>query len=147
MKERPTLRHSFLGPADELNYLSDWIRYFDLHKQMEHPNKAIVLRRFEGLLRDSGIDDGSIMLQDHWALFHEVQGDAQKAILHRKREIELIQELFAIQGPVGPINSEYLRQTIKSLIEDYARVGEQENTVQIARWLKELNEKRDSHLL
>jgi hypothetical protein len=133
---KPSSRNVFLGAADELNYLSDVIKYFSLEEGVGSEEAQEALGRFEKLLKESGVDNGSIILQDHWALLYEVRADLRAAVTHRKREIELIDELMAIGGPVDPINHEFLRSTIRRLCDDYALMGEQENVSRLLSRLR-----------
>jgi hypothetical protein len=134
---RPPLRTNFLGRADELNYLSDLVRCLARETDDDINERSLTLARFEELLGESGVDDGSIILQDHWALFYEAQGDLGNAAQARAREIELIDNLFSIGGPVGPITSEYLRAAIKSLIACFSQLGELQKASQLTRRLQE----------
>jgi hypothetical protein len=126
-------RTDFLNRADELNYVSDMVRYVASRKQLNSEVAVRFLEKFERLLKESGKDDGSIILQDHWSLFHEVRGDYRKAIPHREREIALIEQLFEIGGPVGPINKDFLSKTIQTLAQDYLAEGEQDKAHEVLR--------------
>jgi hypothetical protein len=132
--------HDFLNDADELNYLSDKIQS---HSKTEHECPAemgLVLCCFHEILARVGLDDGSIILQDHWALLHEVEGRTKQAIEHREREIERIEHLFSIGGPVGPINQQFLIQTLHTLHQNYVRVGDFEKADAILRRIESLRE-------
>lgn len=129
--KRPGKRHKFNNIKDELNYLSDIVRY---HHAMGDRNRANrCLPRMKELLAVAGADDGSIILQDHWAVFHEASGNLSEAISCREREISLIRCLFQIGGPVPPIDHEFLRDVTGILARDYALAGETEK-------LKKLND-------
>lgn len=138
MMTRPKVRSDFLNVADELNYLSDMIRYFVCKENSDSKEAATFLQRFGELLKRSGSDDGSIILQDHWALYQETLGDIPNAIRCREREIELIERLFAIGGPVDPINRAFLIQTMQSLARDYLQQGELERANQLLHRIEEL---------
>src|SRR4051812_34582531 len=98
MAKQPKRRRKFLNGGDELNYLSDKI-CSHLQNRRRFPKRLeAILHRFHDILDESGLDDGSIMLQDHWALLHEAEGRMVEAIVHREREIELIEHLFSIGG-------------------------------------------------
>jgi hypothetical protein len=122
--KKPETRNEFLNTTDERNHLSDMVQYFASRDQCQSEEAAPYLRRFQELLDECGPDDGSIMLQDHWALLHEVRSELPKAIMHREREIELTEQLLAIGGPVGPINEAFLAEKLCALARDYSQTGE-----------------------
>ena len=115
MMNKPDFRFVFLSMGDELNYLNDMIQYFCLHCQSDCSEARAALERFGELLQQLDVDDGSIMLQDHRALLFEMQGDIRAAIMCRKREIVLIDKLFSIGGPVGPVNYAFRSRVLGSL--------------------------------
>jgi hypothetical protein len=119
--KRPAARIDFLNAGDELNYLSDFVRYFASKGASNSAEAAPFLQRFSDLLQQSGSDDGSILLQDHWALLHEIKGDIPKAIEHREREVELIERLFAIGGPIGSVDYSFLAEVMDVLLSHYVR--------------------------
>ena len=123
--KRPRTRTHFHSTPDELNYLSEIAWYFASTASSQSSEAISCMKRFSELLESSGVDDGSIMLQDHWALFHEMRADIPAAIRHREREIELIERLFEIGGPVDPINYAFLARTMEKLLDCYSRKGEQ----------------------
>jgi tetratricopeptide (TPR) repeat protein len=112
--------------AIDLNHLNDVIRYHIANATIDRADAQEALHRFGTALAESGLDDGSIMLQDHWALFHEARGDLPRAIAHRQREIELVESLFAFDGPVGPIDFAFLRNLQQILHRHYLALGEHE---------------------
>jgi K+-sensing histidine kinase KdpD len=118
MTKLPPSRYPFLGVGDELHYLNDLIEYFRQHQKLKSSEAELAMMRFEELLQQSGTDNGSIVLQEHWALLFEVKGDFRQAVKHRKREAELVIDLFSIGGPVGTVNPEFLDRVIKKLIDD-----------------------------
>ena len=120
--KRPMKRHDFLSSGDELNYLNDVVRYLAAQGDVE--KVAPCLNRMHELLRPMGTDDGSIMLQDHWAVLHEIRGDFVQAVPHRQREVELIEKLFEIDGPIAPVDFGFLIQTMDALANDYLQFGE-----------------------
>jgi hypothetical protein len=134
---QPRKRRRFRGPGDELNYLNDMVAYFVCEEKANSEAARPFLQRFGELLKQAGSDDGSIMLQDHWALFHEALGGIPKAIMHREREIALIEDLFAIGGPVGPVNGRFLAKTMHSLVRDYLQAGEREKANQLVRRIEQ----------
>jgi hypothetical protein len=107
MIKRPPSRRLFLGPGDELNHVSDMLHYFIAAESIEGRTAARYVRRFEELLRAIGRDDGSILTQQYWAQLYEIRGDVRRAARHREREIELVERLFAIGGPVESVNPQY----------------------------------------
>ena len=123
MSRRPRHRKNFLGVGDELNYLNDWIRHCLRAKSAPSPGIDEYLGRFGAILAEIGPDDGSIVLHDHWALYHEARGCTSLAIRHREREIEKIDRLFAIGGPVGPVNADYLMEKLELLHRAYLQSG------------------------
>ena len=123
MSKRPKVRYDFLNNHDELNHLSDMIHFYIQGGHTPPMPAESLLRRFHDLLTRVGLDNGSIVLQDHWALLHEVEGRKAQAIAHREREIELIERLFAIGGPVGDINDQFLTEVLNALHQDCLDVG------------------------
>jgi hypothetical protein len=134
--KRPPFRRDFLGNGDELNYLSDVLTYLGSIDETGTEEAIRLLGRFADLLNQRGLDDGSIMLQDHWALLHELRGNVAQAIVHRQREIALIERSFTLGGPVGDVNHAFLRAKMEMLAHDYCRHGEQEMADQIAQQLQ-----------
>jgi len=122
MSEHPHPRRMFVSEADERNYLSDMIRarLRGRHK----PWIESLLGRFHELLARAGLDDRSIVLQEHWAVLHEAEGRIAQAIEHREREVELIETLFSLGGPIGPINHRFLKETLRTLRQNCLRVGD-----------------------
>src|SRR3954467_12228878 len=107
MIRRPRKRKYFLNPGDERNYLSDMLHCFVADGTIGSLEGAAHLSRFETLFRAKGRNDGSILLQQHWAQFFEIRGEIRRAARHREREIELIERLFAIGGPIESMNPIY----------------------------------------
>lgn len=136
--KKPTKRCDFLNDVDELNYLNDVVRYFHIAGQSE--KAAACLRRMEALLTPLDLDDGGIMLQDHWAVLHEVRGNIVEAIVHREREVELLDYLLSL-GPVPPMEP-FLANAMRALANDYAQVGETEKEQQLRRRIEELEQNR-----
>jgi hypothetical protein len=77
--KRPDVRHDFLSEGDELNYLSDMVGFHLRSGRESSIDMQSSLRRFHELLAHRGLDDGSIMLQDHWALLHEAARSSSRA--------------------------------------------------------------------
>ena len=108
---KPKIRRKFTSPGDELYYLRDMISY--LVKQRK--SAARYINRFGVILTEMGLDDGSIMLQDHWSWWLELTGDYSEAVRHRRREAKIIRKLFRLGGPVGPINQKFLASVERHL--------------------------------
>lgn len=113
---KPKRRQSFRGPGDKLNHLRDVIEYA-VASGTDRSVKRY-LRLFGEALHESGTDDGSIMLQDHWAWWLELRHDYAQAAKHRRREIRLVRRLFELGGPIGPINEKFLKSIERSLARD-----------------------------
>jgi hypothetical protein len=131
MIKQPDVRHSFVNEADELNYLNDMISFLSQNRMESASNLESLVHRFHELLARAGSDDGSIVLQDHWALLHEVKGRMAQAIPHRECEVERIERLFSIGGPIGPVNLEFLIECMRSLYRDYLATGNTEKAISI----------------
>ncbi len=109
----PTSCDVFLGDRDELNELNRRLSYFYVEKLIELTESIRALERFEFLLNQIGTDDGSINLQEHWVLYHQITGNIDSEILHRENEIRLVQRLLSIGEPIGPFNETYLNRLIE----------------------------------
>jgi hypothetical protein len=138
--KRPRKRQTFRSEAAELNYLNDVIQSVSSRGEISSSELKILLRRFHELLVPSGLDDGSIMLQDHWAVFHEASSNFGSAIGHRVREVELIHKLFAIDGPVGPVDLSFLLDKLSSLQRLYRELGQDENSARILELIETTKE-------
>ena len=119
--------------AIELNNLNDVIRHHIASGTIDSADAEEALHCFGTSLVENGLDDGSIMLQDHWALLHEARGDLPRAISHSEREIELVESLFAIDGPVGRIDFTFLRTLMQTLHRHYLACGEHEKAAELLR--------------
>jgi hypothetical protein len=112
-----------MNTVQELNHLNDKINYW--WKERGNRSKAMhYIDRFSELLSHCGKDDGSIMLQDHWALLHEIRNEIVEAISHREKEIALVKRLFSIGGPVGIIDYKWLSDKLSELAILYEKNGE-----------------------
>lgn len=118
------VRRKFSSVASELNYLNDRISYW-WYVRRSQPDACRHSKRFNELLATCGTDDGSITLQEHWALLHEVSGNLKMAIAHREHEVLLIQSLLLIEGPIGGIDCQLLATRFVILANLYARIGNQ----------------------
>ena len=99
MRKRQIAERDRIKNRIELNDLSDLL-HSEEASVASSEDIATMLRRFKELLDELGTDDGSILLQDHWALWHEKSGSLDQAVAHRLREIELLCRLFEI----SPLN-------------------------------------------
>lgn len=129
-------------PADWmclLNDLADIIRQTDDTCTKRRP--AIEL--FGELLKDRGEDDGSIVLQQYWALFFDVSGKYSLAIKHRKRVIELVHELVEVAGFDEIINKEYLLDEMELLHGDYVHLNDIESAAELRRRISQLKGELD----
>jgi hypothetical protein len=133
MNKRPQTQHEFLGLGDKRNYFSDLVRYYDREGALASQESTAALCTFHELLEQCGKDDGSIMLQDHWSQYYEAVGEAQLAIIHREREIELIEKLFLIEGPVASMNRAFLGQVMHILLHHYLRCGQRDRADDLRR--------------
>lgn len=137
--QRPQPPPSFLGPTDELNYWYDLIRYYERTAELSSVEAKNCLRRFEQLLADAGMDDGTILIQKYWAVLHEARGNLSAAVPYREREIELIERLFEIGGPVRAvvpahsIDYEYLSREMRILLRHYEALGQAERAAELRR--------------
>ena len=125
MKKPPKNRDGFRSRGSELNYLHDLVAYW-WHRDGGMSRIVHELERFEELLAASGLDDGSIALQEHWTLLHQVRGNFHQCSQHREREIVLIQRALEIGGPIGEINFEYLANKWLELAHFYVAEGKNE---------------------
>jgi hypothetical protein len=113
---KPKRRQSFRGPGNKLYHLRDMIEYAVAGGNDRSLQRY--LRLFGEALHESGTDDGSIMLQDHWAWWLELRHDYARAAKHRRREIQIVRRLFEMGGPIGPINKKFLKSIERSLARD-----------------------------
>ena len=124
--KRPRPDLPYLNDADERNQLADLVAYSEATGKARPGERAKTLRRFRKLLEKAGVDDGSIVLQEHWAVLHEAEGDHVAAARHREREARLVRRLFAIGGPVGSVDHHYLAAVLSRLCDDYEQAGDPE---------------------
>lgn len=99
MTARPPQHRFFSSSADERNYLGELLEHFKSRNPTNPKNIEKYLDRFERLLKRAGSDDGSILLQTHWALLHEFHGNIRRAIFHRERDIKYVTRLLTKYGP------------------------------------------------
>lgn len=122
--KRPRIQTRFLGLGDEMNHLNDWVLWLRVHGGFHHTAGRQMLERHRSLLDAAGLDDGSIMLQEHWAGYCEAVGNHARAATHRDRQVELIEALFRIGGPIPPIDNAYLERARQAAADDRGRGGE-----------------------
>ena len=132
----PLHRSEFPNIGQELHHISDVIQ---AGKAKKEPLDEDLVARFELLLQACGLDDGSIMLQEFWATLHEIKGDFEKAIFHRKRQVQLVEQLFAMGGPVGPIDDKYLASILRSLADSLMTTRRDEEAAQARNRAEELD--------
>ena len=123
---RPRLYLPFDNDVDERNQLADLVTYFQAAGKARPGERARTLRRFRHLLAKEGLDNGSIVLQEHWGLLYEAEGDHASAARHRDREARLIRRAFALGGVIGFIDHHYLAAVLSRLCDDYERAGDKE---------------------
>ena len=144
MMKRPRKQSTFSSTGSELNYLNDWISYW-WHQRLDQAKALQLCDRFEELLIPQGRDDGSLALQEHWGLLHEVRGNLDQAIWHREREIALLNRLFEISDPIGEIDHKYLANRLGGLAELYKQNGDLDKAVQALGTAKELAKAHKFH--
>jgi hypothetical protein len=88
----PATQRSFGSAWGELDYLCKKIHYW-LYQGKRKVNAAHYLSRLEGILHDVPPNELAILRQEGLALLHELKGEVEKAIVHRRREIELMERL------------------------------------------------------
>src|SRR5687768_4318827 len=137
--KHPRMRRTFLNAGDERNYLADVIKFLAATARLRERAAAGYLRRLEASLKAEGPDDGSILLQEYWALLYEARGDVARAIPHREREVELIERLFEIGGPVESmvagysIDHAFLAREMRILHGHYLARGERRKAALLLR--------------
>ena len=139
MKKPPKFRDIFLNEYDELNYLNDMICFYKKHNIETSIKLKLALKRFSQILSKVGLDDGSIMLQDHWVLLHESEGRFMQAIEHREREVERIEQLFSIGGPVGPINIKFFINALEALYQNYLHLGNTYKSTSVINYINKID--------
>lgn len=94
MKEHapPRTRRTFTNGWDELDYLCKKIRYW-LYLEKRSDKARRYLDRLERILKALPKNRAAILREEGLGLLYELRGEASKAIKHRRREIELMQQL------------------------------------------------------
>ena len=88
----PTTQRRFATPWGELNYVCSKIRYW-LYTRKQRTRAERYLTRLTRILRELPDNDLAIIREEGLALFHELKGEPSAAIVHREREIRLIERL------------------------------------------------------
>jgi tetratricopeptide (TPR) repeat protein len=91
----PPDRRKFADEWDEIRYLYDKLLYW-LYQREDVGKARPYAERLERLLRKADPDHKSILGEECWSLVYEVKGDLQKAIEHRKHEIDLIRRFHKL---------------------------------------------------
>lgn len=137
MSQAPPTRRTFSSPADERDYLSEKISYW-WHERGRRSEALRFCSRLEKLLGIVAAEDESIVVAEYRSLLHEVRRDLQQAIRFRKREVTLLQRLLEIGGPVGPVDYQYLADTLVLLGSLYAQSGNKLKAIEAVREAEEL---------
>jgi hypothetical protein len=133
-----------MNPRDERNYLADVVKYLFASGKLRDRTAAGHIARLGASLTSAGRDDGSILLQEYWALLYEARGNIARAIPHREREIELIDQLFEIGGPIESvipehsINNAYLARELRILHSHYIAQGQRRKAAALLRRIRKL---------
>lgn len=107
----------------QLNILSERIAH-----SYDGSNLAFAMQlcdEFELLLHELGDDDGSISLQEHWALLHTVRSNNQLAIDRLVRVLSYLEKLKSTGYPVEP---EWECKRLTELSVLYGKVGDTTNS-------------------
>lgn len=129
----------FLGPGDELNYLNDVIRYESFVGNLKSESAKKSIKRFEILLKSRGDDNGSIILQSHWSLLHEINKDYKSAVASRSKEADLVLKCLKLGGEIGPITIQFYVQVLQSLLRNYHMLGDEQKVVELSDRIKRVN--------
>lgn len=132
-------RTTFLGIGDELNYLNDVLTYARKEGLLHDCQYAISLRRFEQLIHEGEKDDGSIMLQDHWALFHELMGKFDDAARCREVELQRIAQAEKAGGPSDAFDITFRREVMLNLLHDYTQTQNNEDANRVLAEMQQRN--------
>jgi hypothetical protein len=90
--DTPPTQRRFANSWGELAYLCKKIRYW-LYTRKQKPKAVYYLARLERVLNELPENDIAIIREEGLALVCELKGDISESILHRKREIKLIERL------------------------------------------------------
>lgn len=89
----PRTQRSFATPWGELDYLCKKIRFW-LYARRQKPNAERYSARLHHVLRNLPENDMAIIREEGWALLCELQEKIGDAIIHRRREIHLMERLL-----------------------------------------------------
>jgi hypothetical protein len=98
------MRKKFLNDGDELNCCVDDVLQLICDKALSSAKGRKKMSRFRQLLDARGDDDGSILLPQYWAIYFRAINDERKALTFLIREIQLIERLFEIDGPMASVH-------------------------------------------
>ena len=88
----PMTQRRFFNDWGELAYLCKKIRYW-FYSRMQKTRAERYLNRLERVLHNLPENGSAIIRQEGLALLHELRGEIGKSVMHRQREIELIERL------------------------------------------------------
>ena len=88
----PPTQRSFASIWGELDYLCGKIRYW-LYTRRQRIKAARYQHRLRRVLDALPENDAAILREEGLALLCEIEGEINKAIAHRKREIQLMERL------------------------------------------------------
>ena len=91
-KKPPTTQRRFTSPWLELDYLCTKVRFWLYTRKAKHRAERY-LKRLENVLAHVPENEVAIIRQEGFALLHELMGNVSASIVHRQREIELIERL------------------------------------------------------
>jgi hypothetical protein len=109
VQKPPRTQRVFTDDWLELKYLCRKVHYW-LYTRM---NKSVAQRyakRLDAILARLSDNDVAILRQEGLALVNELGGDLEKAIRHRRREIELIERLHVLAKDVSRSTRAYMLQ-------------------------------------
>jgi hypothetical protein len=104
------MRKKFLNEGDELNCCVDDVLQLMRDNALSSAKGRKTMSRFRQLLDTRGNDDGSILLPQYWALYFRSINDERKALTFLIREIQLIERLFEIEGPMASVHFDLNRE-------------------------------------
>ena len=91
-KKPPATQRRFVHPWMELDYLRKKVRFW-LYARKDKGRAVRYAKRLQRVLGQVPQDDLAIIQQEGLALLGELTGDLRGSIVHRKKEIELIERL------------------------------------------------------
>ncbi|HYV35792.1 MAG TPA: hypothetical protein VE988_08825 [Gemmataceae bacterium] len=111
-RKPPTTQRAFGNVWIELDYLCQKARYW-LYSRSQKVKAERYADRLERVLSDLPESDMAILREEGLALLHEIRGDIDKAISHRKREIQLMERLH-----VEACTKQYTENTRAYMLRD-----------------------------